>query len=653
MTTQIPLPKRSRERGRPRGKRRVWIDALLLTLVVLAVAGIFWPRGDRPQPARPPEQADAPSRQADASRADATLAIGGSLPSDPVRPAYSRALTEELAKIDPAGGAWQSEAVHEQVDKQLKLLALQLVNSTASDDPTWAKLLATQCVSSVLRPTNLMELYRDTALTVKRATDDLSATQSRRGRAAVVQALHEFSRPLNRADDARVKFKNFRVRIVGSQALTTALVTSYASQRSGSVQQNATWELKWLLGTTGQPPQLMSVKQTAYEEMHVRGEPGVLFVDCTEAALGEEPAYRQQLLPGLDHFSGKLHNQLGVETVGYQGFALGDVNGDRLDDLYLCQPGGLPNRLWLQQADGTFQEISQRAGVDWLDKTHSALLVDVDNDGDQDLLVTTDRELLMFANAGDARFSLRRAIRLAATPFSLCAADYDNDSDLDLYICGYGDLWSGIGDFRTRYPIPYHDANNGGPNLLLRNEGNWEFADVTVDAGLDQNNRRWSLAASWEDFDNDGDQDLYVANDFGRNNLYRNDRGRFTDIAAAAGVEDISPGMSVSWGDVNGDGRMDVYVSNMFSAAGNRITFQDGFQTAATPKLKSHYQRFARGNALFVNRGKASFHDASVAAGVTVSRWAWSSRFADINDDGRQDLLVANGFLTQEDSDDL
>ena len=87
-------------------------------------------------------------------------------------------------------------------------------------------------------------------------------------------------------------------------------------------------------------------------------------------------------------------------------------------------------------------------------------------------------------------------------------------------------------------PIPYHDANNGPPNLLLRSDGPWTYTDATEESGLNHNNTRYSFAASWSDFDSDGDQDLYVANDFGRNNLYENREGRFIDIAAALGVED-------------------------------------------------------------------------------------------------------------------
>ena len=92
-------------------------------------------------------------------------------------------------------------------------------------------------------------------------------------------------------------------------------------------------------------------------------------------------------------------------------------------------------------------------------------------------------------------------------------------------------------------------------------------------SGIDENNRRFSRSACWEDYDNDGDQDLYVANDFGRNNLYRNDGGHFDRRCRLAGdVEDSAAGMSAAWGDFNRDGNMDIYVANMFSSAGSRIT---------------------------------------------------------------------------------
>jgi hypothetical protein len=202
-------------------------------------------------------------------------------------------------------------------------------------------------------------------------------------------------------------------------------------------------------------------------------------------------------------------------------------------------------------------------------------------------------------------------------------------------------------------PVPYHDANNGGANVMLRNEGDFAFRDVTKQCGLDANNRRFSQAAAWEDFDNDGDPDLYVANDFGRNNLYRNDGGVFTDIAAQAGVEDLSAGMSVSWADYNRDGRMDLYVGNMFSSAGNRISYQRRFKSGAADETVAGFRRHARGNSLFENLGDGTFRDVSVACGATMGRWAWASPFVDLNNDGWQDLIVANGYVTNDDSGDL
>jgi hypothetical protein len=202
-------------------------------------------------------------------------------------------------------------------------------------------------------------------------------------------------------------------------------------------------------------------------------------------------------------------------------------------------------------------------------------------------------------------------------------------------------------------PIPFHDANNGGANTLLKNEGSWRFEDQTTSSGLDQNNQRFSFAAVWEDYDNDGDLDLYVANDFGRNNLYHNQEGVFTDVAAAAAVEDKAAGMSAGWSDIDQDGHMDLYISNMFSNAGNRITYQNQFNANAGAGDKAAFQRFARGNTLFQNLGNGQFSDISEQAGVTMGRWAWGSVFADFNNDSLEDIIVANGFITSTDTGDL
>jgi hypothetical protein len=345
-----------------------------------------------------------------------------------------------------------------------------------------------------------------------------------------------------------------------------------------------------------------------------------------------------------------------MDVIGNPALAIGDVNGDGLDDLYVCQEKGLPNRLFLQNRDGSATDESNEWQVNWLHNSRAALIVDFDNDGDQDLAVGIIGHVILASNEG-GRFKIRAVVR-ADDPTSLCAADYDNDGDLDLYVCSDEEAHRRNSPRRRRIEgIAFSDDGlGGGNNLLLRNELSdaqpWTFTDVTEETGLNIQNQRHSLAASWEDYDNDGDQDLYVANDGGRNNLYRNDNGRFVDVTESTGSRDDAFGMSVTWGDYNLDGRMDVYVSNMFSSAGNRITFQEQF-LKNDHELRKLRQRSARGNTLLKSEKDGSFSDVSSDAGVTVGRWAWSSNFVDINNDGRLDLVVANGYITTDDTGDL
>ena len=400
----------------------------------------------------------------------------------------------------------------------------------------------------------------------------------------------------------------------------------------------------------GRLPKLRAIEVTRYEEVTSRA--GNQFVDCTRAALRGCAVLDEQLIFGRDHWYSKLEASIGVEGRG-NGIAIGDVNGDGLEDVYLCQPAAMPNRLLVRRSNGTLEDRSAAAGVDWLDSSRSALLIDVDNDGDQDLVVAQETELLLHENDGAGTFVLRANMPSNSLLFSLNAVDFDVDGDLDFFVCGY----SGVGQTGPAdifaSPMPYHDANNGAPNFLIRNDGNWQFSDVTEEVGLDSNNLRFSLASVWDDFDNDGDPDLYVANDFGRNNLYENTGNMFVDVAARAGVEDIGPGMSASWGDYNNDGWPDLYVSNMFSSAGSRITHDPQFKPGAASRDLTGFRRHARGNSLFQNRGDGTFVDVGVESGTTMGRWAWGSLLLDINNDGRQDAYVTNGFVTADNQNDL
>jgi hypothetical protein len=147
-----------------------------------------------------------------------------------------------------------------------------------------------------------------------------------------------------------------------------------------------------------------------------------------------------------------------------------------------------------------------------------------------------------------------------------------------------------------------------------------------------------------------------VANDFGRNNLFRNDTPAggapaFVDVAAELGVEDMAAGMGVTWADVDHDARPDLYVGNMFSSAGGRITYQRRFREGAGEDTPS-FRRHARGNTLFLN-GADGFEDVSEQAGVTMGRWSWGALFTDFENDGWPDLVVPNGFVTGPDTLDL
>jgi hypothetical protein len=562
--------------------------------------------------------------------------------------------------VDLTRDDWDSEAFSRAADGQLKLVEKLLARAGDVLVSDVAALVDDRFTASALLPAKRIVAYRSQAIVVERQTDEraVDSAGAQRGPQRLINVLGELRSMLNGASDIRGQFKTVRVELKDDEANTSATFQIAARTPTGSLQINATWHCGWTRGGDGKKPTLISLRVSDYEQITGRAG-GPMFADCTSAVLGANASFGKQLRPGADHWLGIIESRYGVDVGGWQGMTIGDVNGDGLDDLYVCQPGGLPNLLFVQNADGTATDRSAAAGVDWLDSTHGALLIDLDNDVDQDLVVGTTEGVLLAANDGRGKFTVVGAeVIPAAIPYSLAAADYDYDGDLDLYVCCYNRR-SGVNQHIVfARPVPYHDANNGGRNVLLRNDGSWRMTHVTSGVGLDHNNRRFSYAAAWEDFDNDGDLDLYVANDFGRNNLYRNEadatgRRRFVDVAATVGVEDVSAGMSVSWGDYDNDGRMDLYVSNMFSSAGNRISYQRRFQSGASGQTLSLLRRHARGNSLFKNQADGTFRDVSVRSAVTMGRWAWGSKFADLNNDGRQDLIVTNGFITQDDPGDL
>ncbi len=567
---------------------------------------------------------------------------------------FARRLGQELERIDPDVDGWNTEEFGETASGRLKELGAMIEKIGTTTPGSIAKLFAPEVSLSSLCPSGEVTYDRNN-FTVRSVAPAQLTPPVPANHAAILAAISQLAAPLHATGHPHTKFKIIRVTPAESSVSTRVLALLDGHNDGGeSIQINAHWEIRW---TNAEVPMITGLNLLTWEEITSKVPGNPLFTDCTSAALPSQGEVSEQLSRGLPHWIRAFDKDTGVSTNGYNGISVGDLDGDGLDDLYICQTGGIPNRILLRNADGTLRDHSSASGANFLNDTRCALIVDLDNDGNNDLVLNIPNGVVLMQNTGNAVFTKRAEFPATGSPFGLSAADPDEDGLLDLYICGYGAVWGGLGDYKHHIPVPMHDANNGGRNLFFRNLGGWKFEDQTIASGLEHNNTRWSLSSAWEDFDNDGDLDLYVANDFGRKNLYRNESSpggalKFTDVAAAWGAEDLSPGMSASWGDVNNDGRPDIYVSNMFSGAGNRITTQAQFLPAATQQTRANFLRMSRGNTLLLG-GNEKFEDVSEASGVTVGRWAWASGMVDVNNDGWQDILVANGFMTGEDPADL
>ncbi|MFT4550014.1 MAG: hypothetical protein ACI8XO_003675 [Verrucomicrobiales bacterium] len=559
----------------------------------------------------------------------------------PLRDAYDR--------IDPVKDGWESEAFSGAAMEQLHLIETLLAASAPIDEKGLAPIVAPSITSTALRPANLIKAYDGNHLQVLRP--QIPPAESSPGLAVLVIRLNELK---TAGENLLPHLKIYRVDRKSESVVSSSVIVDITADSESSRRQiNATWTCTWLTADET-APRLNSIQLIKYEEVVQEDSHEPLFADATAALLGNNTSYQEQFLTHTDHWRARLPRTLGLDAVANHGLAIGDINGDELDDLYICQQGGLPNRLFIQEPDGSLRDVTEESGTGWLDYCASALFVDLDNDGDRDLLVSQDFRILGMENDGSGKFVLSFGASTKAQSFSLAAADYDNNGLIDFYICGYNPSAAAIRGGAMGEPMPFHDANNGGANMLWHNDGNWEFSDQTQSSGLGANNSRFTFAAAWEDYDNDGDQDLYIANDYGRNCLYRNDHGRFTDVAPSLGVEDTSSGMSVSWSDFNHDGHMDIYTSNMFSSAGNRITYQRQFKEGVPENVRQQFQHIALGNTLFqASPDGAAFQDVGATASVQRARWAWGSKFVDFNNDGLDDILVANGFISTDDTGDL
>ena len=377
------------------------------------------------------------------------------------------------------------------------------------------------------------------------------------------------------------------------------------------------------------------------------------FRDVTEAVFRNNDTLKDQLSKGIPYWRSRLDPATGIDLYGSNGITVGDIDNDGVDEVYVCQPGGIPNRLLKFQPDGTMADITAQWKANMLDDTSSALFLDLRNSGRQDLVILRGGGPVLLVNEGQT-FRIRTDVfQFKTMPqggfTGMAAADYDRDGKLDLYLCCYVYFQS---EAQYTYAAPYHDARNGPPNFLFRNnlnaDGTGSFIDVTAETALNENNDRFSFAPAWCDFNDDGWPDLYVANDFGRKNFYVNKNGHFHDEAARRGVDDIGPGMSAAWFDANHDQRADLYVANMWTAAGQRIIQDPHFVPAQNSEIRPAYLGHTMGNSLFEQKADGTFNDVSTQQRAAFGRWAWGAGGHDLDNDGNAEIFVTCGMLTNE-----
>jgi len=345
------------------------------------------------------------------------------------------------------------------------------------------------------------------------------------------------------------------------------------------------------------------------------------------------------------------YDQVGAQVYTDGGPAFGDIDADGDDDLFLPRQHA-PARLYLNDGKGTFADVTVEWGLQTLDlaeDSNAGVFLDYDRDGKLDLAVgLKSHGLRLFHNDGAALVDVTGP----SNPLgpgqwqTLSVADYDNDGYPDIYAANYGLIDA------EHQPASYVDARDGLPNKLLRNDGgSGRFVDATADAGMASPNDRWTYAGAWADYDRDGDQDLFVANDYGPTWFWRNlGNGRFEEVSQEIGAVNHGNGMGISWFDYDGDGYLDAYISNMQSFAGNRITRMDHFP--GTAEQKAMYRRFSQGNALLRNTGDGRFENVTDKAGVRYAFFAWGNLGWDYDNDGDMDIYGNGGFYTGNKADD-
>lgn len=367
------------------------------------------------------------------------------------------------------------------------------------------------------------------------------------------------------------------------------------------------------------------------------------------------------------------------------GVLVADVNNDGRDDIYFLNFVG-DNGLWMNRGNGMFEDATQKAGIAMSGVISvGGAFGDFDNDGDQDLYVTSYRgRNRLFRNRGDGTFddvTTTAGVGYSGHSSSATWFDYDNDGKLDLYLANIGaftiDTLAEQAGYYVGFNLPFpdlasnYDKNRGEKNLLFRNQGNGRFVEVAEKAGVATNG--WNGDCAVSDFDGDGFLDLYVTDMFGPNQLYRNrGDGTFEDLTAKTLRRTSWGAIGARFFDANNDGWPDLYVVDMHSDMwmsqswkGSRARMEEAtnkstklfekakFPTAFGPRpgdkdvrgdfSKIRHPNVIYGNSYFVSQGKGVFQEASDAANLETF-WPWAIATGDLDDDGWQDIFVASGM---------
>ena len=276
---------------------------------------------------------------------------------------------------DPSKDGWDTEVLANQAKKQLQVLGSMLANLDGVDGKNVSKLVADGFACEPLRPTELTKVIDDAYLKIERAASaaplpDLGKPApgktgmtglKHRGADGLLQAMRIAFAPFGNVVDLHFKGKVFKVLKTADGVITRQYVSLSGNKPGdakspGKIELHATWDIGWVPGADGAKPRMQWIRIVEFEQTESHQPGGAFFVDCTKSVLGGSRVFAKKNLRGMNHWFERIQGTTILSS--YQGLTVGDVNGDGLDDLYVCQEVGLPNRLFIQNADGTASEES-------------------------------------------------------------------------------------------------------------------------------------------------------------------------------------------------------------------------------------------------------------------------------------------------------